>query len=370
MEITANNLHQALIKKSYQTPVVVQFHAPWCGPCRMLKPVLEKVHQQSNLKWNLAFADVKAHPLLGKKFNIFTIPEVKLIENGKVIASFAGFKSDYIINNWLDNHLKKTKDTPLSPVINQLKNNEIESAKASILELAMQENPSSNYLKLLMALQNLESNNANAMQWLQKVGRNGDIDGLVKSIRDLIDIDQEDKNPATPTSSPYTIEPEKATAKINIATFDVALLSNLVHGGINEIRRRKGAATLTTDSILTQAALDQNNYQIRTDQLSHYQDNPLKKTVRERVDSFGGQFRMVGENVQFKGFPVRTWSTGNEREIITPTYVDAAADLIKNWVNSPGHYKNLINVNYRFVGTAVGWNPENSAVFATQVFGA
>ena len=370
MEITANNLHKALIKKSYKTPVVVQFHAPWCGPCRMLKPVLEKVHKKSKKKWDLAFADVKAEPLLGKKFNIFTIPEVKLIKNGEVIASFSGYKSDFIINNWLDSHLKKTKETPLSPIINQVKNNEIEQAKASILALAIQENPSSDYLKLLMALQQLESNNANAMQWLQKIGKGGNTKALVKSIRDLIDIDQEDKNPTTPTSSPYTIEPTAATAKIDLATFDVPLLMHLVHGGINEVRRRKGAAALAIDPILTQAALDQNNYQIRTDQLSHYQDNPLKKTVRERVNSFGGQFRMVGENVQFKGFPVRTWSTGNEREIITPTYVDAASDLIKNWVNSPGHYKNLINAKYRFVGTAVGWNPENSAVFSTQVFGA
>ncbi len=370
MEITANNYQAALIQKSYETPVVVQFHAPWCGPCRMLKPVLEKVHQQTKLKWDLAFADVKAHPLLGKQFNIFTIPAVKLIENGKVTASFSGFKSDFIINNWLDNNIDASKDSPYNPIISQLKNNEVEQAKASILAMAIEENPTSNYLKLLMALQHLESNNANATQWLQKVGRGGDLDTVVKSIRDLIDIDQEDNNPTTPTSSPYTIEPEKATAKINIATFDFALLTSLVHGGINEIRKRKGAAALTIDPILTQAAVDQNNYQIRTDQLSHYQENPLKKTVRERVDSFGGQFRMVGENVQFKGFPVRTWSTGNEREIITPTYVDAAADLIKNWVNSPGHYKNLINPNYRFVGTAVGWNPENSAVFSTQVFGA
>lgn len=369
MEITAHNL-QTAIQKSYQTPVVIQFHAPWCGPCQALKPVLQKVHQQSKLKWDLAFADVKEAPLLGKKFNIFTIPEVKLIENGAVTASFSGFKSDFIIKNWLDNNLDAPKNTPFSPIISQLKNNEIETAKASILELAVQENPNSNYLKLLMALQHLESNNANAMQWLQKIGRGGDLDTVVKSVRDLIDIDQEDHNPTTPTSSPYTIEPEKATAKINIATFDFALLTNLVHGGINEVRKRKGAAALAINPILTQAALDQNNYQIRTDQLSHYQDNPLKKTVKERVDGFGGRFRMVGENVQFKGFPVRTWSTGNEREIITPTYVDAAADLIKNWVNSPGHYKNLINPNYRLVGTAVGWNPENSAVFSTQVFGA
>lgn len=370
MEITANNYQEALIQKSYQTPVVVQFHAPWCGPCRMLKPVLQKVHQRSKLKWDLAFADVKAQPLLAKKFSIFTIPDVKLIANGKITASFSGYKSDFIINNWLDNNLEVAKDIPYNSIISQLKNNEIEQAKASILELAVAETPSSNYLKLLMALQHLESNNANATQWLQKIGRGGDLDSLVKSVRDLIDIDQEDHNPTSPTSSPYTIEPEKATAKINITTFDFTLLTHLVHGGINEVRKRKGATALAIDPILTQAAVDQNNYQMRTNQLSHYQDNPLKRTVRERVDGFGGQFRMVGENVQFKGFPVRTWSTGNEREIITPSYVDAAADLIKNWVSSPGHYKNLINPKYRFVGTAVGWNPDNSAVFSTQVFGA
>jgi len=370
MEITAQNFSQALIAKSYQTPVVIQFYAPWCGPCRALKPVIQKVHEQSKLKWDLSFANVQANPILAKKFGVFMLPEVKLIEHGEVKAAFSGFKSDFIINNWLDTNLQTAKEIPHSPIVTQLKNNQIENAKASLLELAMKENPNSDFLKLLAALQQLESNNANAVQWLEKIERGGTTDALVKSIRDLVDINQEDNNPTTPTASPYTIEPAKATAKIDIATFDFALLQSLVHYGINEIRKGKGAAALTTEPILTKAAVDHNNYQIRTDTLTHYQDNPLKKTVSERVNSFGGRFRMVGENVQFKGFPVRTWSTGTEKEIITPTYVVAAEDLIKNWVNSPGHYKNLINPNYKFVGTAIGWNPETSAVFSTQVFGA
>lgn len=370
MEITTNNYQDALIGKSYQTPVIVQFYAPWCGPCRALTPVIQKVHQQSELKWDLVFTNVKDHPLLAKKFNIFTLPEVKLIHKGEVIATFSGFKSDFVIKNWLDSNLKIAQKTPYSPIVSQLKNKEIEKVKTSVLDLAIKENPNSDYLKLLMALQHLESNNAEAMQWLQKIERGGSLDSLTKGIRDLVDINQEDNNPATPTSSPYTIEPEKITAKINIQTFDFTLLRNLVDYGINEIRKGKGATSLTVDTILNQAALDHNNYQMRTDTLTHYQDNPLKKTVKERVDSFGGRFRMVGENVQFKGFPVRTWSTGNQKEIITPSYVEAAEDLIKNWVNSPGHYKNLINPDYRLVGTAVGWNPETSAVFATQVFGA
>lgn len=370
MEITAQNFQQTLIAKSYQTPVVIQFYAPWCGPCRVLKPVIQKVHEQSKLKWDLGFANVQASPLLAKKFGIFMLPEVKLIVNGEVKASFSGFKSDYIINNWLDSNLKTTKEMPDNPIVSQLKNNQIENAKASLLDLAIKENPNSDYLKLLAALQHIESNNANAMQWLQQIERGSEMDVLVKSIRDLVDINQEDNNPTTPTASPYTVEPAKATAKIIIETFDFALLENLVHYGINEIRKGKGVEALTIESTLTKAAIDHNNYQIQTDTLTHYQENPLKKTVRERVDSFGGNFRVVGENVQFKGFPVRTWSTGNEKEIITPTYVVAAEDLIKNWVNSPGHYKNLINPKYKFVGTAVGWNPETSAVFSTQVFGA
>ena len=145
-------------------------------------------------------------------------------------------------------------------------------------------------------------------------------------------------------------------------------MSDLVHRGINEVRRQQGATDLTKHNILAKAALDHNNYQIRTDTLTHYQKDPDKQTVKERIDSFGGRFSRVGENVQYKGFPVRTW--GMQREILTPSYQEAAKEIIQNWVNSPGHYRNLINPDYEYVGTAIGWNPENNAVFATQVFGA
>ncbi len=368
MEITDHSLQEAVINKSHKIPVVVQFYAPWCGPCRALKPVIKKVHQTSKHQWNLVFANVKDYPALAKRFKIFSIPNVKLIKNGEVIASFAGYKSAYIIQNWLDSNLEPPRNSTFSPIEFQLKNNEIEKAKESLLELAIKENPGSDYLKLIMALQHLGTNNAHAMQWVQKLTRGGDLEPLVKRIRDLIDIAVEDKNPTTPTSSPYTIEPQKAASKINIPTFDVALLANLINYGLNEVRQRKGAGTLEPHAILNQAAEDQNNHQIRTDNLTHYQDNPSKKTVRERVTSFGGQFRMVGENVQFKGLPVRNWRAN--REIITPSYIEAAESLIQNWVNSPGHYKNMVNSDYIYVGTAVGWNPENSAIFATQVFGA
>ena len=369
MEITDHSLQEAVINKSRKTPVVVQFYAPWCGPCRALKPVIQQVHKTSKHKWDLVFANVKEYPALAKRFNIFSIPDVKLIKNGEVAASFNGYKSEHIIHNWLDSNLEASKKPSPSytPIEFYLNNNEIEKAKEGLLELAIKETPKSEHLKLLMALQHLGSNNTNAMQWIQKIARGGDMDRIIKKVRDLIDIDIEDKNPSTPTSSPYTIEPEKAASKINIPTFDATLLANLINYGVNEVRQRKGVGTLEAHSILNQAALDQNNYQIQADNLTHYQNNPAKKTVKERVLSFGGKFLAVGENVQFKGFPIRTW--GASKEIITPTYIEAAEELIQNWIDSPGHYKNMINPSYVYVGTAVGWNPENNAIFATQVFG-
>ncbi len=219
-----------------------------------------------------------------------------------------------------------------------------------------------------MAMQHLETNNANALQWIQKVERGGELDALTKRIRDKIDMDVEDQNITTPTASPFTPEPENVNAKIRISTFDPALMVHLIEYGLNKVRQKKGLSTLQSHSILTQAASDQNSYQIQKDSLTHYQEDPSKKLVQNRVESFGGGFRMVGENVQFKGFPVRTW--GTSKEIITPTYLEAAEAIIRNWIDSPGHYRNMVRPEYQFVGTAVGWNPENAAVFATQVFGA
>ena len=345
MEIKTKDLQSKVLNKSKKKPVVVQFHAPWCGPCRALKPVITQVHKESPQDWELIFVNVQNEPLIASQFNVFTIPEVKLFQNGEVTASFTGFKSAHVIQNWLDRNLEKTKETKFTPIENQLSAKEIEQVKEKLLDLAVQENPQSEYLTLLMALQHFETNNNEALQWLMKIGDDSPLNPLAKRLRDLIDMDKEDHNPTTPTSSPYTLEPEKATAKINLETFDVNLLSGLVHYGLNEIRQRKGLLALDKHPILKQAAIDQNNYQIRTDNLTHYQDNPAKKTVLERVESFGGGFRMVGENVQFKGFPVRSW--GNRKEIITPTYVEAAEAIIQNWVNSPGHYKNMVKTDYK-----------------------
>lgn len=167
-------------------------------------------------------------------------------------------------------------------------------------------------------------------------------------------------------------EPEEiidynTAAMIDLSNIDHELLDQLVMDGINYERERKGIKPLSLSGVLIAAAKIQTEYQIKMNGLSHYQKTPELKTVGDRVKYFGGYYRGVGENVQFQGFTIRTY--GNKEEIITTSYEEAARNIVNGWINSPGHYGNLINPDYDYVGTSVLYSPKKKALFATQVYG-
>ena len=364
------NIHQDIFQASHSVPVVVQFYADWCGPCRTLKPVMQKLADAASGKWRYAIINVEQEPGLTAQYQIRSIPTVIMFHNEEAIARFQGSKPAHIIQNWLDNNLPEAHyDGQYGDIDRALRLGDVDQAKSSILNAVLEEYKDAPLLRLLQAIDAVGKNNKNARSALERLDRQGPLGMLVKKVRDLIDLDEDEQDVHTPTSSPWHTHTSDANQRVDIQALDINLLNALVHDGINAVRNQKGIADLQPHSILNSAALDQNNYQIKFDQLTHYQSEEKKATVRDRILSFGGhQFRAMGENVQYKGFPSRIY--GNRREIITDSYQNTANELVKNWVQSPGHYKNLINPSYTYVGTAVGWNPENAALFATQVFGA
>ena len=101
--------------------------------------------------------------------------------------------------------------------------------------------------------------------------------------------------------------------------------------------------------------------------LNHNQEKTEKGTVLKRVNFYEAEYKTVGENVQFYGFQVQLLE--GKITILEPNYKKAATDIVANWINSQEHYNNLINSNFTNFGTAVGWNEESRALYATQVFG-
>ncbi len=89
IEITADNF-DALINSD--TPTLVDFWAPWCGPCRALGPTIEQLAQDLAGKANIAKLNVDDNPSLAAKFGVSSIPTVLIFQNGKLLETLVGLR--------------------------------------------------------------------------------------------------------------------------------------------------------------------------------------------------------------------------------------------------------------------------------------
>lgn len=94
-----------VIEKSQETPVVVDFWAPWCGPCRVLGPVIEELALEANGTWELVKVNTEESEALSRQYQIMSIPAVKMFHRGEVIAEFMGALPRTQIERWLEEFL-------------------------------------------------------------------------------------------------------------------------------------------------------------------------------------------------------------------------------------------------------------------------
>lgn len=105
MSYEVQDFEKDVLQASYNRPVVVDFWAEWCGPCRMLGPVIERLAGDANGRWKLAKVDTDRQPDAAIQYGVRGIPNVKMFYEGEVIAEFSGARPEHMIHQWLEQHL-------------------------------------------------------------------------------------------------------------------------------------------------------------------------------------------------------------------------------------------------------------------------
>ncbi|PHX94027.1 MAG: thioredoxin [Acidimicrobium sp.] len=105
IDITDATFQKEVIEKSMVTPVIIDLWAQWCGPCKTLGPILEKLTAATQGKVILVKVDVDSCPQVAQAFQVQSIPAVYAMKDGKIVDGFVGAQSENVVEQFIKNLL-------------------------------------------------------------------------------------------------------------------------------------------------------------------------------------------------------------------------------------------------------------------------
>lgn len=149
-DVTQQTFESEVLVRSRATPVLVDFWAAWCGPCKMLMPVLTQLAGEYRGKFFLAKVNSDNEQALANQYGIRSLPTVKLFKNGQVVDEFLGVQPEKTIRALLDRHIPRESDAHIETAALAVRASRLDEA-LTILQQAMASDPDNDRVKLELA---------------------------------------------------------------------------------------------------------------------------------------------------------------------------------------------------------------------------
>lgn len=181
--VTAENFEVEVIERSLTTPVLVDFWAGWCNPCKMLMPILTKLAEEYDGKFHLAKIDSEKEKDLAEQFNIRSLPTVKVFKLGDVVDEFTGVLPETDIREFINRHQVNESDLIFQTALEALENQDQDKARSILEDLLKNDNSHANSIMLLARIELLQGNNQAVEDLLSNMPLQNANDELVQEIR-------------------------------------------------------------------------------------------------------------------------------------------------------------------------------------------
>jgi len=187
-DVSEQNFQTAVIEKSKQAPVVVDFWAPWCGPCQVLKPILEKLAEEYQGKFFLAAINADENQSLSAQFGVRGIPSVIAVYKGKVINEFSGALPEPAVREFLDKIIPNESEIKHLEAMAVYESGNLQAALSQLNE-AIELDENNFEAKINLASLLLENNNPHAAKDLiEDLPANIKLDESVKELLTKIEL--------------------------------------------------------------------------------------------------------------------------------------------------------------------------------------